>query len=68
MITVIFIPPGLVQSGIESPVVFLISSHERGNYDFRILLETMERELPEHKHKAHRDQLYILQFHPHHFC
>lgn len=66
MIIVIVIPLGVALSGMKSPV-FLISSHECDNYDFRILQETMERELPEHKRKAHRDQLNILQFHPHHF-
>lgn len=42
-------PQGLVQSGVESPVVFLISNHDLGSYDFSQLEETMERELPEHK-------------------
>ncbi|XP_062375881.1 interferon-inducible GTPase 5-like [Sardina pilchardus] len=46
---------GLVEGGVEHPMVFLISSHELGNYDFNALQETMEKELPEHK----RDMLLL---------
>lgn len=46
---------GLEQSGVESPKVFLISSHEFGKYDFGQLQETMETELPKHK----RDTLLL---------
>ncbi|XP_018587675.2 interferon-inducible GTPase 5-like [Scleropages formosus] len=40
---------GLQTNGVESPVVFLISSFDLGYYDFPLLEETMERELPKHK-------------------
>ncbi|XP_062375860.1 interferon-inducible GTPase 5-like [Sardina pilchardus] len=46
---------GLVEGGVEHPMVFLISSHELGNYDFNALQETIEKELPEHK----RDMLLL---------
>lgn len=46
---------GLQNSGVESPKVFLISSHEIGNYDFNLLEETIEIELPRHK----RDTLLL---------
>ncbi|XP_005953367.1 interferon-inducible GTPase 5-like, partial [Haplochromis burtoni] len=35
--------------GIESPQVFLVSSFELHLYDFPLLHETLERELPEHQ-------------------
>ncbi|XP_018602441.1 interferon-inducible GTPase 5-like [Scleropages formosus] len=40
---------GLQRNGVESPVVFLISSFDLGYYDFPLLEQTMERELPKHK-------------------
>ncbi|XP_048850616.1 interferon-inducible GTPase 5-like [Brienomyrus brachyistius] len=40
---------GLQKEGITSPTVFLISSFELRSYDFALLEETMEKELPEHK-------------------
>ncbi|KPP56292.1 hypothetical protein Z043_126117, partial [Scleropages formosus] len=35
---------GLQRNGVESPVVFLISSFDLGYYDFPLLEQTMERE------------------------
>ncbi|XP_076733978.1 interferon-inducible GTPase 5-like [Maylandia zebra] len=40
---------GLRDLGIESPQVFLVSSFELHLYDFPLLHETLERELPEHQ-------------------
>lgn len=40
---------GLQKEGLTSPTVFLISSFELGGYDFPLLEETMEKELPKHK-------------------
>ncbi|KAG7469198.1 hypothetical protein MATL_G00126450 [Megalops atlanticus] len=40
---------GLEENGVPSPTVFLISSHELCHYDFPLLEETMEKELPKHK-------------------
>ncbi|XP_034531803.1 interferon-inducible GTPase 5-like isoform X1 [Notolabrus celidotus] len=40
---------GLQGQGFRSPQVFLISSFELHLYDFPLLLQTLERELPEHK-------------------
>nr|XP_023676762.1 interferon-inducible GTPase 5-like [Paramormyrops kingsleyae]XP_023676770.1 interferon-inducible GTPase 5-like [Paramormyrops kingsleyae] len=40
---------GLQKQGLTSPTVFLISSFELGGYDFPLLEETMEKELPKHK-------------------
>nr|XP_023675991.1 interferon-inducible GTPase 5-like [Paramormyrops kingsleyae]XP_023675994.1 interferon-inducible GTPase 5-like [Paramormyrops kingsleyae] len=40
---------GLQKQGLTSPTVFLISSFELGGYDFPLLEETMEKELPMHK-------------------
>ncbi|KAG9331641.1 hypothetical protein JZ751_018617 [Albula glossodonta] len=40
---------GLEDSNVASPTVFLISSHELQLFDFPLLEETMERELPKHK-------------------
>ncbi|XP_008304204.1 interferon-inducible GTPase 5-like [Stegastes partitus] len=43
---------GLQQQGIEAPQVFLVSSFELHLYDFSLLHETLERELPAHKRNA----------------
>ncbi|XP_027132181.1 interferon-inducible GTPase 5 isoform X1 [Larimichthys crocea] len=43
---------GLQKQNISSPQVFLISSFDLHLYDFHLLEETLERELPEHKRKA----------------
>ncbi|XP_005953364.3 T-cell-specific guanine nucleotide triphosphate-binding protein 2-like, partial [Haplochromis burtoni] len=40
---------GLRDLGIESAQVFLVSSFELHRYDFPLLHETLERELPEHQ-------------------
>ncbi|KAJ4921256.1 hypothetical protein JOQ06_007878 [Pogonophryne albipinna] len=40
---------GLAKEGIRSPQVFLVSSFERHLYDFNLLQETLQRELPAHK-------------------
>ncbi|XP_056597490.1 interferon-inducible GTPase 5-like [Triplophysa dalaica] len=39
----------LTKIGIEAPVVFLISCFELGKYDFNLMQERMEKELPQHK-------------------
>ncbi|CAI5669910.1 unnamed protein product [Oreochromis niloticus] len=43
---------GLTDLGIESPQVFLVSGFELHLYDFSLLHETLERELPAHKRDA----------------
>ncbi|XP_028254072.1 interferon-inducible GTPase 5-like [Parambassis ranga] len=43
---------GLQDAGFESPQVFLVSSFNIQEYDFPLLQETLERELPEHKRNA----------------
>ncbi|XP_071393686.1 interferon-inducible GTPase 5-like [Centroberyx affinis] len=43
---------GLQKLGVEPPKVFLISSFDLHLYDFQLLEETMERELPAHKRNA----------------
>ncbi|XP_028251848.1 interferon-inducible GTPase 5-like [Parambassis ranga] len=43
---------GLQDAGFESPQVFLVSSFELHEYDFSLLQETFETELPEHKRNA----------------
>nr|XP_024662076.1 interferon-inducible GTPase 5-like [Maylandia zebra] len=43
---------GLRGLGIESPQVFLVSSFELHLYDFSLLHETLERDLPKHKRHA----------------
>ncbi|KAJ8289781.1 hypothetical protein GJAV_G00005270 [Gymnothorax javanicus] len=43
---------GLQENGVESPLVFLISSFDLQLYDFLLLEETMERELPKHKQRV----------------
>ncbi|CAI5695137.1 unnamed protein product [Oreochromis niloticus] len=43
---------GLQGQGIESPQVFLVSSVELHLYDFPLLQQTLERELPAHKKDA----------------
>ncbi|XP_073704208.1 interferon-inducible GTPase 5-like [Garra rufa] len=43
---------GLRKADIEDPVVFLISSFELGKYDFDLLQERMEQELPQHKRRV----------------
>ncbi|KAJ8332764.1 hypothetical protein SKAU_G00416600 [Synaphobranchus kaupii] len=40
---------GLQDNGVELPTVFLISGFDRQLYDFPLLEETMEKELPKHK-------------------
>ncbi|KAI3367269.1 hypothetical protein L3Q82_008315 [Scortum barcoo] len=40
---------GLQKEGVESPQVFLVSSFDLHLYDFHLLEETLERELPAHK-------------------
>ncbi|XP_053191173.1 interferon-inducible GTPase 5-like [Scomber japonicus] len=40
---------GLQKQGVETPQVFLVSSFDLHLYDFRLLEETLERELPAHK-------------------
>uniref|UniRef100_A0A3B4F067 Interferon-inducible GTPase 5-like n=2 Tax=Pundamilia nyererei TaxID=303518 RepID=A0A3B4F067_9CICH len=40
---------GLQRQGVVSPQVFLVSSFELHLYDFSLLHETLERELPAHK-------------------
>uniref|UniRef100_A0A3P8RVG4 IRG-type G domain-containing protein n=1 Tax=Amphiprion percula TaxID=161767 RepID=A0A3P8RVG4_AMPPE len=42
----------LQKQGIEAPQVFLVSSFELHLYDFSLLHETLERELPDHKKNA----------------
>ncbi|KAF3840453.1 hypothetical protein F7725_006315, partial [Dissostichus mawsoni] len=46
---------GLEKQGVDSPKVFLVSSHHYHLYDFCLLQETLERELPAHK----RDTLLL---------
>ncbi|XP_061096382.1 interferon-inducible GTPase 5-like [Conger conger] len=43
---------GLLENGVASPTVFLISSLDLQLYDFPKLQETMEKELPEHKQRV----------------
>ncbi|KAF7655985.1 hypothetical protein LDENG_00047590 [Lucifuga dentata] len=43
---------GLQGQGVESPKVFLVSSRKLHLYDFHLLQETLDRELPEHKRNA----------------
>ncbi|XP_028254071.1 interferon-inducible GTPase 5-like isoform X2 [Parambassis ranga] len=43
---------GLQDAGFESPQVFLVSSFKLHEYDFPLLQETFETELPEHKRNA----------------
>ncbi|CAK6962116.1 interferon-inducible GTPase 5-like [Scomber scombrus] len=40
---------GLQNLGVEAPQVFLVSSFDLHLYDFHLLEETLERELPDHK-------------------
>ncbi|XP_006641593.3 interferon-inducible GTPase 5-like isoform X2 [Lepisosteus oculatus] len=40
---------GLDEHGLKAPSVFLISGHDLGKYDFPLLEETLEQELPKHK-------------------
>ncbi|XP_053123406.1 interferon-inducible GTPase 5-like isoform X2 [Hemicordylus capensis] len=42
----------LLDEGIISPQVFLLSSWELNKYDFMLLEETLEKELPKHKRHA----------------
>ncbi|XP_039905624.1 interferon-inducible GTPase 5-like isoform X2 [Simochromis diagramma] len=42
----------LRRSGIESPQVFLVSSFKLHLYDFSLLHQTLERDLPKHKRHA----------------
>ncbi|XP_029972497.1 interferon-inducible GTPase 5-like isoform X2 [Salarias fasciatus] len=43
---------GLRDQGIDDPQVFLVSSFELHQFDFHLLEETLERELPAHKRNA----------------
>ncbi|XP_067471354.1 interferon-inducible GTPase 5-like [Thunnus thynnus] len=43
---------GLQKQGVEAPQVFLVSSFDLHLYDFHLLEETLERELPAHKRNA----------------
>ncbi|KAJ8332765.1 hypothetical protein SKAU_G00416610 [Synaphobranchus kaupii] len=43
---------GLRDNGVESPTVFLISSFDLQLYDFPLLEDTMEKELPKHKQRV----------------
>ncbi|XP_035772052.1 interferon-inducible GTPase 5-like [Neolamprologus brichardi] len=43
---------GLQEQGIKSPQVFLVSSFKLRRYDFSLLHDTLERELPAHKRDA----------------
>ncbi|XP_029973374.1 interferon-inducible GTPase 5-like [Salarias fasciatus] len=43
---------GLHDQGLEAPQVFLVSSYELHDFDFHVLQETLERELPQHKRHA----------------
>uniref|UniRef100_A0A3Q4GTD7 IRG-type G domain-containing protein n=1 Tax=Neolamprologus brichardi TaxID=32507 RepID=A0A3Q4GTD7_NEOBR len=43
---------GLRDLGVESPQVFLVSSFELHLYDFSLLHETLDRDLPAHKRHA----------------
>ncbi|XP_042244707.1 interferon-inducible GTPase 5-like [Thunnus maccoyii] len=43
---------GLQKQGVEAPQVFLVSSFDLYLYDFHLLEETLERELPAHKRNA----------------
>ncbi|XP_078132819.1 interferon-inducible GTPase 5-like [Sander vitreus] len=47
---------GLQSASVVSPQVFLVSSFDLHLYDFALLLNTLERELPEHK----RDVLKLV--------
>uniref|UniRef100_H3A8X5 IRG-type G domain-containing protein n=1 Tax=Latimeria chalumnae TaxID=7897 RepID=H3A8X5_LATCH len=42
----------LQKEGVESPVVYLLSSFELDKFDFQDLEETLEKELPAHKRQA----------------
>ncbi|XP_074548326.1 interferon-inducible GTPase 5-like [Halichoeres trimaculatus] len=42
----------LLDQGFESPLVFLVSSFDLHLYDFLLLVQTLERELPELKREA----------------
>ncbi|XP_063352896.1 interferon-inducible GTPase 5-like [Pelmatolapia mariae] len=43
---------GLQRQGVESPQVFLVSSFELHLYDFSLLHQTLDRDLPAHKRDA----------------
>ncbi|XP_056149062.1 interferon-inducible GTPase 5-like isoform X2 [Lampris incognitus] len=43
---------GLRDNGVKSVKVFLISNFDVGLYDFQLLEDTLEKELPEHKRNA----------------
>ncbi|XP_044231248.1 interferon-inducible GTPase 5-like [Thunnus albacares] len=43
---------GLQKQGVDAPQVFLVSSFDLHLYDFHLLEETLERELPAHKRNA----------------
>ncbi|KAM4541993.1 interferon-inducible GTPase 5-like isoform 2-T3 [Odontesthes bonariensis] len=43
---------GLQKEGFESPQVFLVSNFDLHLYDFSLLHETLDRELPDHKKHA----------------
>ncbi|KAF3845527.1 hypothetical protein F7725_008690, partial [Dissostichus mawsoni] len=53
---------GLEKLEVKSPKVFLVSSHHFHLYDFCLLQETLERELPAHKRAALLLALPIVNF------
>ncbi|XP_062395706.1 interferon-gamma-inducible GTPase 10-like [Sardina pilchardus] len=44
---------------VGSPKVFLVSSNDLGNYDFQLLIDTLEKELPNHKRLALIQSLHV---------
>lgn len=52
MLLFLFYNSGLQEQGIESPQVFLVSSFELHLYEFSLLHETLDRDLPAHKRDA----------------
>lgn len=52
MLLFLFYDSGLQEHGIKSPQVFLVSSFKLHLYDFSLLHETLERDLPAHQRDA----------------